>query len=134
MVLCKYRCVLGIYWLLNLCSCGQFNLTKIHWLEFLYFSVVTATTLGFGDIHPIGGFAQAAVIVEVLIAIGLLRLALSALWHSYHDKNYADKDLEEFMLFSTASFRHKLILELSTVFHILNPVKAQMVNFEKIGK
>jgi len=35
-------------------------------IDALYYSVVTGTTLGFGDIHPKGPLSKAMAIVEVL--------------------------------------------------------------------
>ncbi|MBN2724620.1 MAG: pentapeptide repeat-containing protein [Deltaproteobacteria bacterium] len=47
------------------------------WMSPLYFSFVTLTTLGFGDIVPISVPAQVLVIIEVLTGYGLLGGALA---------------------------------------------------------
>ena len=43
-------------------------------LECLYFSVVTFTTLGYGDIHPVSDIGRIIVITEV--SIGYIMLGL----------------------------------------------------------
>jgi hypothetical protein len=46
-----------------------------HWFDYLYFSVVTFTTLGYGDIHPTGVVGEVVVCLEVasgLVMFGLL--------------------------------------------------------------
>lgn len=46
---------------------------------FIYYSVVTFTTLGFGDITPINTFAMALVICEVIVGFIMLGLLISIL-------------------------------------------------------
>jgi len=46
-------------------------------LEALYFSIVTITTLGYGDIHPISCIGRTLVSVEVLVGIALIVTALA---------------------------------------------------------
>lgn len=46
---------------------------------FVYYSVVTFTTLGFGDITPINAFAMALVICEVIVGFIMLGLLISIL-------------------------------------------------------
>lgn len=42
----------------------------------LYFTIVTMTTVGFGDIHPVGQYAR--LLVTAIIAFSLLFLGLAA--------------------------------------------------------
>ena len=43
----------------------------------VYFSIVTITTLGYGDIHPISWIGSALVSIEVLVGIALIVTALA---------------------------------------------------------
>jgi hypothetical protein len=46
-----------------------------HWFDYFYFSIVTFTSLGYGDIHPIGFAGKAIACVEIvsgLVMFGLL--------------------------------------------------------------
>lgn len=45
----------------------------------LYFSVVTAATVGYGDIAPVAGIARVLVIVEILMSFGYAVFIFSAL-------------------------------------------------------
>ena len=46
-------------------------------LSSLYFSIVTLTTLGFGDVLPADGWAQGAVLAEVVLGYVMLGGLLS---------------------------------------------------------
>jgi hypothetical protein len=48
-------------------------------VSFLYFSFVTFTTLGFGDITPIKWYAQIIVTIEVILGYGMLGGLISIL-------------------------------------------------------
>lgn len=66
-------------------------------IDFLYFSTVTFTTLGFGDITPISSAAKIVVMIEVLlfvvyISIILLTLANSRKHEKSSEVNSKDKD------------------------------------------
>ena len=63
--------------------CGIFTQVAIDygehqtWLSPLYYSIVTLTTLGYGDVLPMSTWAQAASMVEVVIGYVMLGGALS---------------------------------------------------------
>lgn len=52
---------------------------KQNYLRMLYFSVVTITTLGFGDIVPISTISRIAVTTEAVLGIVLIGLFLNSL-------------------------------------------------------
>jgi hypothetical protein len=64
----------GIYWILNETS------TPRTFLDYLYFSVVTFATVGYGDIVPIGSLSKLIVISEILLGylMGGLLVAILA--------------------------------------------------------
>jgi len=109
-----------IYTVLDWQLTDQFNNNNLNIFEFLYFSVVTATTLGYGEINPTGIASQSFVVFEVLIAIGTLGLALSAMWQKNQRESYPDKNIEEYMLFATHKYRREIIFKLYSVLSILD--------------
>lgn len=63
---------------------GSFNgitsgLRHEHFNEFLYFSFVTLTTLGYGDITPAAPLAKALVIIEVIVGVFYIAILVAAL-------------------------------------------------------
>lgn len=46
-----------------------------HWFDYIYFSIVTFTSLGYGDIHPVGLWGKLIACTEItfgLIMFGIL--------------------------------------------------------------
>ncbi len=61
-----------VYVLLNLLSPGAFDFPSkgiYDWPDFLYFSFVSLTTLGYGDIIPISPMAQSLAALEAVIGV-----------------------------------------------------------------
>ncbi|MCL1090332.1 potassium channel family protein [Shewanella profunda] len=52
----------------------------------LYFSIVTITTLGYGDILPISWYAQIAISLQALLGITILGLLINAVWTGHANK------------------------------------------------
>ncbi len=68
--------------------------TRLRWNDSLYFSTVTMTTIGFGDIVPSGKWARAVTMVEAITGVVLLvlfigRLALLPRSGSTHASGHA---------------------------------------------
>jgi Ion channel len=53
---------------------------RYRYLDFLYFSTVTATTLGYGDIVPITRTARMSVMAQALLALSYVAFGLTFLW------------------------------------------------------
>ena len=49
------------------------------WLEALFMSTITITTVGYGEVHPLGSVGQAFTIVLLIISVGIFAYALSSL-------------------------------------------------------
>lgn len=64
-------------------SSMQLNNHESGFFSFFYFSVITITTLGYGDITPIGKFGQLLTASEALLGIILIGLFLNSLSHQY---------------------------------------------------
>lgn len=57
----------------------------IPYFDFLYFSIVTITTVGFGDIQPVHWCARTVVIAEILFGLGFVLLLFTMLISVYID-------------------------------------------------
>ena len=66
------------------------------YLNMLYFSVVTITTLGYGDVIPINVFTKLLVSIESILGIFILGIILNAIWKIYTDytENQYKKELK----------------------------------------
>jgi len=51
---------------------GAFKPREYTWFSWFYYSIVTFTTLGFGDITPIKWYSEIVVVLEVILGYGML--------------------------------------------------------------
>lgn len=51
----------------------------LRWIDSLYFSVITITTVGYGDIHPTNDITKIFTIFYVLIGVGIIAASLNIL-------------------------------------------------------
>lgn len=80
-----------IYWLLSPSENGVIIVEKpttFSFFEGLYFSVVTISSLGYGDMHPLG-FSRYIAIFEVIVGLGLMGIMVAKLtsWRLSHHVN-----------------------------------------------
>ena len=81
----------AIYRYLSLWTDNAFNQPIASTLDAFYFSVVTMTTLGYGDIHPVSNLAKGLVIVEVLSGVMLLAIMVGvAISVSFYEIDHED--------------------------------------------
>ncbi len=73
------------YWCIEFLSPGAFAAAnpvvpeRLTWFEFLYLSMATLSTTGFGDIVPVSSAARSAVILEQFIGVLYVALVISRL-------------------------------------------------------
>jgi voltage-gated potassium channel len=51
----------------------------LKWIDAIYFSVITITTVGYGDIHPTNDITKIFTIFYVLIGVGIIAASLNIL-------------------------------------------------------
>lgn len=78
--------ILGFAVLYGRCEC--FNDPMPHWFDPIYFSIVTATTIGYGDYYPISAYGKMIVSFEALTTLGFLVLFLNFLSGRVEQKGY----------------------------------------------
>ena len=55
--------------------------------DLLYFSFVTLTTLGYGEVTPVAGYARAAAVLETLTGVFFMAVLVSRLVSLWHPEN-----------------------------------------------
>ena len=58
-------------------STGNLSDKALHMFDYIYFSVITFTTLGYGDLHPVGILGQALACLEVFAGFIMFGVLLS---------------------------------------------------------
>lgn len=66
---------------------GNLDYSRLQWTDFLYFSFVTQTTLGYGDISPASAAAQSMVVIQALFGVFYLAVLVSRLVGLYKSEN-----------------------------------------------
>ncbi len=64
------------------------------WQTFIYFSYVTLTTLGYGDILPVNGWARSAVTTEAIIGVLYITVIMARLVGLYATQEIEEEILE----------------------------------------
>jgi len=73
------------FWIIEDRNPGAFTITnpatpgQISWFEFVYFSMTTLTTTGYGDMAPASGGSRAAVVLEQFVGVMYVALVSSRL-------------------------------------------------------
>ena len=108
-----------IYWAL---PDGQFRIPDdagTDWGSWFYYSIVTITTLGFGDYTPAHGWAQAVTAVEVMCGLVFLGFFLNAVG-SMKSEIDVESEIEKQRRAHYALEKEKLVRSVPQVIHALN--------------
>ena len=108
-----------IYWAL---PDGQFRIPDGAGTDFgswLYYSIVTITTLGFGDYTPAHGWAQAVTAVEVMCGLTILGFFLNAVG-SMKSEIDVTAEVEKQRRLKEAEMKDKLNRSIPSILHNLN--------------
>jgi hypothetical protein len=78
-------------------SCGD-NMNKpfTNWFDSVYFSMVTSSSVGFGDYVPVTTYAKILVSIQALFFLSFVVLFLNFFSNKVKDKGYFDNESEEF--------------------------------------
>lgn len=101
---------------------GQFRIPDnggVDYGSWLYYSIVTITTLGFGDYTPMGAGAQAVTAIEVGIGLMVMGFFLNAVG-SMKSEIDIDSEIEKQRQLHIAQERDKLQKSLPMVLHNIN--------------
>ena len=98
---------------------GQFRVPDnggVDYGSWLYYSIVTITTLGFGDYTPMGAGAQAVTAIEVGFGLAVMGFFLNAVG-SMKSEIDVDAELEKQRLVHNAQEKEKLLQSIPLVLH-----------------
>ena len=108
-----------IYWAL---PDAQFRIPDgagVDYGSWLYYSIVTITTLGFGDYTPAHGWAQAVTAVEVMCGLTILGFFLNAVG-SMKSELDVTAEIEKQRQLRNAAMKDKLMKSIPGILHTLN--------------
>ncbi|TDE05639.1 potassium channel family protein [Flavobacterium hiemivividum] len=74
---------------------NNFNKPFTHWFDAIYFSTVTASTIGYGDFHPVDPFGKFLVSAQSMIVLMFVVLFLNFFSTKIKSKGYFDQDNPE---------------------------------------
>lgn len=101
---------------------GQFRVPDnggVDYGSWLYYSIVTITTLGFGDYTPMGAGAQAVTAIEVGFGLAVMGFFLNAVG-SMKSEIDVDAEIEKQRRLHEAQEREKLLQSIPLVLHNIN--------------
>ncbi|MCH5215201.1 MAG: two pore domain potassium channel family protein [Muribaculaceae bacterium] len=101
---------------------GQFRIpgdAGVDYGSWLYYSIVTITTLGFGDYTPAHGWAQAVTAIEVMCGLAVMGFFLNAVG-SMKSEIDVDAEIEKQRRLHADQERTKLLQTIPVVLHNLN--------------
>lgn len=118
-----YLCLIPIFALLyHWLPDGQFRIPdggSVDYGSWLYYSIVTITTLGFGDYTPMGAGAQAITAIEVGFGLAVMGFFLNAVG-SMKSEIDVDAAIEKQRLLHEAQEKDKLRQSIPMVLHNIN--------------
>ena len=78
-------------------SCGNnMNHPFVCWYDSVYFSMVTSSSIGFGDYVPVTTYAKVLVSIQALFFLSFVVLFLNFFSNKVKDKGYFDNESEQF--------------------------------------
>lgn len=75
---------------LSTVGCGTVMYSYIEgwsWIDSLYFSVITLTTIGYGDIAPVTDAGKLFTIVYIIFGLGIILNFIEVVHHHYEQEN-----------------------------------------------
>lgn len=78
-------------------TCGNnMNQPFVSWYDSIYFSMVTSSSIGFGDYVPVTTYAKVLVSIQALFFLSFVVLFLNFFSNKVKNKGYFDHESEEF--------------------------------------
>jgi len=66
-----------------------------NWIDCVYFSIITLTTIGYGDFSPQTDAGKLFTIFYILIGIGMILSFINTVYNHYDSMKYSKKNKEE---------------------------------------
>jgi voltage-gated potassium channel Kch len=85
---------IGLYSLVSFINPEAFS-PAVEWADLLYFSFVTLTTLGYGDIVPVSEFARTLSIMEAITGVLFIAVLIARLMSVYGRQHLVELEREE---------------------------------------
>lgn len=121
--ICTYIVLMPLFALIYWClPDGEFRIPSgagTDYGSWLYYSIVSITTLGFGDYTPAHGWAQGVTAVEVMLGLVVLGLFLNAVG-SMKSEIDVESEIEKQRRLHEASENDKLLKSVPVLLHTLN--------------
>ena len=76
--------------ILTIGTIGYHYIEKWNWLDSLYFSITTLTTVAYGDFYPKTNPGKIFTIFYIIIGIGIILTFINTIYHHY-SKNFNKK-------------------------------------------
>lgn len=118
-----YLCLIPIFALIyHWLPDGQFRIPDsggVDYGSWLYYSIVTITTLGFGDYTPMGGGAQAVTAIEVGLGLAIMGFFLNAVG-AMKSEIEVDAEIEKQRRLHESQEKDKMLKSIPLMVHTIN--------------
>lgn len=89
----EYRNLLGTTLIILACGMICYHyLENWSWLDSLYFSVITLTTIGYGDLYPVTDAGKIFTILYIMVGLGVILSFIHTIYHHYSQTRKKGKD------------------------------------------
>lgn len=100
-----------------------------HWMDLLYFNLITIITIGYGDLHPVG-FGRAFSVIEGILGVGIFGFLVAALTAKFLSPRSNSVIFSRYAYYCTDEERFLLIFVNTTNTYMVN---VDMTSYFKLG-
>lgn len=81
-----YIAIIFIFSFIYMCAPDKTFASELGFLKSIYFSVITITTLGYGEITPLNDYGMIFTSLEAIIGILIIGIFINSAWKNFSDK------------------------------------------------